>query len=795
MRTLLIAVRSLFKKGRHNILKIDTLSIGLAVGLVLIATVYFDQSYDDFYPDGDRIYRLTQHITQDGKNRDWAQVAGGVAPGMCVEVPGVEVATRLTFAGGKETTFATIDKRQYTAHNVVLADSCLFDILPRPILWGDPKEVLSRPDHAMISRSLAERMGGVDKVSGVLFTIDRIPTQKYVIGGVFEDVPSNSHLRYDIVISLNAMAEQSRNNWVGNDRYLGYVKLTPGVTPESLRPAIEEMEKRHIDQEMMKKAGVQLSYFLKPMREMHSGTESVRSRMIMLSILALILLFTAVTNYILITISSIVNRTKEVAVHKSYGASETDIHRIILSETLVHTLLSVALAIFLVFACSNVVTDLLDVTVPDLLLSRGAMVLAGVCVGVFCVAGFIPGSLFARIPVAAAFRNFQESRRVWKLGLLFFQFAAGTLLVSLLIVVGQQHLFMVNNHPGYSYAQLAYGHIFGVDSTRRAKIIEEVSRIPEVAKVSSSDYLPLSFMSGNNVMLPGDPKELFNASDQYSCSNGFLDLMEIPVVEGRSFTENTHPSNEIMVNRLFAETICKATNWTDGVVGKEIAITEHRYQVPSEEGWSNIYRICGVYENYRIGSLSHMDTRPSVLFYDSSPRAILLVKYHQLNAAGIEKVNAVLQELIPGQERKMHIYSQELGNLYTNSRKFRDQVLIGGLVALLISLIGLIGYINDEVNRRRKEIAIRKVNGATMGEIQRIFLIDIIRISAPATIIGSMFAYFIAEKWQAQFVEKIALSPGIFIGGAAIVTLCALLSVVFRTAYTVREKVVESLNR
>mgnify|MGYP001335099798 CR=1 FL=1 len=137
----------------------------------------------------------------------------------------------------------------------------------------------------------------------------------------------------------------------------------------------------------------------------------------MLGILAFALLFTAIMNYILITISSIVNRTKEVAVHKSYGASETNIHSMVLSETLVHMVCSIMVSIFLIFLCRDIIYDLLDVSVETLLLSKGALVLLGVCVIVFLG----PGCLFARIPVAAAFRNFRESRRVWKLCLLFLQ--------------------------------------------------------------------------------------------------------------------------------------------------------------------------------------------------------------------------------------------------------------------------------------------------------------------------------------------------------------------------------------
>lgn len=126
----------------------------------------------------------------------------------------------------------------------------------------------------------------------------------------------------------------------------------------------------------------------------------------------------------------------------------------------------------------------------------------------------------------------------------------------------------------------------------------------------------------------------------------------------------------------------------------------------------------------------------------------------------VGKVNERLKELMPDQEPKLTVYSVQMVDLYSSSRKFRDEVMIGGLITLIISLIGLIGYTNDEVNRRRKELAIRKVNGATMKDILRIFLKDVLRIALPAILLGCGISYFVAEHWQRQFVEKIPLVRG-----------------------------------
>lgn len=235
-----MAFRSLFKKGRNNGIKIIALAVGLAMGLVLIAKVCFERSYDNFYPDNDRIYLVKSGINREGKKDTWGQVSGAIAPGMKAEIPEVEAATRYTRIGSPDELIMTPEKQFYTA-TLLLTDTSFFDVFPRPILIGDPKDVLARPNYVMISRSLAEKMGGVESAVGKTFVRDVNRNSVQTIGGVFEDIPENSHLQYDMLGSLAGYSVQSTTNWVGNDRYIAYVKLLPGTDPESLAPSIRRM--------------------------------------------------------------------------------------------------------------------------------------------------------------------------------------------------------------------------------------------------------------------------------------------------------------------------------------------------------------------------------------------------------------------------------------------------------------------------------------------------------------------------------------------------------------------------
>ena len=785
MKNLNIALRSLFKKGRSNGIKILSLGVGLAMGLVLISKVCFERSFDKFYPDSDRIYRLHENIIRDGEYKSYGQVSGGVATAMQVEIPEVEKATRLTYIGGDKELFKTQDGNRYSARYVVMGDTNVFDLLPRPILIGDPKETLSRPGYVMISNRIAKLLGGAEQAVNKEFEFESSPGQTYTIGGVFEDVPENSHLCFEIVASLEGMSKWSRENWLGNDRYLGYVKLYPGTDPESLTTAIREMQGRHCDLEEVKKAGIDLTYSLVPLMDMHSNSDEVKSMNSLLGFLAFVLIFTAAMNYVLIVISTLINRTKEVAVHKCYGASDKNLFGMIMSETCLHMLISLLLAAFLIVLFRTKTEELLGATLGALFSTQTIVILIGVCIVIFFITGLIPTYMFLRIPVAAAFRNFKESRRYWKLCLLFIQFLATAYLVALLSVINKQYDYMVNVDPGYAYEKLAYCSTQGVEESVRNTAIEELRKIPEVDKVSACYDLPISGMSGNNVSLPGDDRELFNIADMYWVKDDFFSLMEIPVIEGEVFRSDGSASNKVMVSRSFVEKMEQVAGWTGSAIGKNVIITEH-----SQNG--EPFTICGVYEDVCIGSTGNTDTRPTALFYDRYA-PMILIKFHEMSPENIKKAQKVLEDVMPDRNVTVTAYYMDMIDLYKDSRTFRDSVMIGGIVTLIIALIGLLGYTSDETNRRGREIAIRKVNGATAWSILKMISKDISYIAIPAIVIGMTVAYYSGTGWLEKFTEKAPIGFFIFLAGAMMVYVLIIACVLYRAWAVSNSNPVDSL--
>ena len=776
-------------------IKVLSLGVGLAVGIVLIAKVFFELSYDSFYKDIDRVYTINTWISMQGNEKDYGQVSGAVAVGFMEEVPGVECGTRTTYVFNGDT-YLDEDGNKLKA-TLVCADTCFFKVFDRPILAGDPVKVLGKWGSVMVSRSFAEKLvdempgqAGHD-VSGVIgkqIANAEMDGLKMTIEGVFEDFPKNGSLDYDILLSMETYGKQSTDNWNGNDRYKGYVKLAPGVDPATLTDAIRKMQEAHQPLERIEAQGNTFRYFLKPFSTMHTSAPEVRQQVILLSIVAALLILISLLNYILIVISSLVKRSKEVGVRKCYGAEGNHIYGMLTKEASTHILLSMGLAAVIIFAGRGIVENLLGVPFQTLLVPQSIMAILAVLVFVLAISIVVPAELYQRIPVYAALKNYTENSRNWKLGLLGVQVLINVFLVVMMLIIGRQYQKVTHADTGYDYKDLYYFDMFDGDRQAQVRAAEALRRIPEVAGVAASYNLPYAGSNGDNVYLPDDDRELFNIADQYECSEGFYDLMGIEFLEGRA----PRDSSEIVVDEKFVKKIAEFTDWSDGAVGKQVFITGHDRSRDSELSY---FTISGVYKSYLIGNLQGVDQRPSALFYGeigsmSSWMPHILFK---VRPDALEKVRGALNEALPDKEINIVSYEEEMRAAYADSKKMRNTMALGAMFSLLIALLGLIGFIKDESLRRSKEMAVRKINGATTQDILGVFAKDIMKLSAVMAVIACVAAYFVAHKWLEQFAEKVSLNPLYFIGGAALVLLIVLGVVVLNCLRIARANPVESL--
>ena len=782
------------KKYSDILIKVLSLGIGLAVGIVLIAKVFFELSYDSFYKDIDRVYTIRTWYSQQGDEHDYGQVSGAVAVGFMEEVPGVEAGTRTTYVFNGDT-YLDENGNKLKA-TLVCADTCFFKVFDRPILAGNPEQALSKWGCVMVSRSFAEKLvdempgqagHDVSSVIGKQIANADMDGLKLTIEGVFEDFPKNGSLDYDILLSMETYGKQSTDNWLGNDRYKGYVKLMSGVDPNTLTEAIRKMQEAHQPLEQIEAQGTSLKYFLKPFSNMHTSSPEVKTQVILLSIVAALLIIISLLNYILIVISSMVKRSKEVGVRKCYGAEGKHIYGMLTKEALLHIVLSIVIAAIIIFAGRGIVENLLGVPFQTLLVPQSIMAIAAVLLFVLVISIVVPAELYQRIPVYAALKNYTENSRRWKLGLLGVQVLINVFLVVMMLIIGRQYQKVSNADTGYDYKNLYYFDLFDGDRQAQVRAVETLKRLPEVSGVAATYNLPYMGSNGDNVSLPEDDRELFNIADQYDCSPEFYDLMGIRFLEGRA----PRDSSEVVVDEKFVQKMAEFTDWNDGAVGKQVFITGHENGT-MDKGY---FTISGVYKSYLIGNLQGVDERPSALFYGeigsmSSWMPHILFK---VRPEALENVRGALNEALPDKEINIVSYEEQIRAAYADSKKMRNTMAIGAVFSLLIALLGLIGFIRDESLRRSKEMAVRKINGATTRDILSVFAKDIMKLSVVMAVIACIAAYFVAHKWLEQFAEKVSLNPLYFIGGALLVLTIVLGVVVLNCLRIARANPVESL--
>lgn len=765
------ALQNLFRKGEGNLTKILCLGVGMAIGLVMLAEVIFERSYDNFIPHLEDTYIIQENYKHQGN--DWKNhntVSGAIAPGIKRYCPEVEAATRFTILN--EDLLLTTDDQRTIKGNAYLCDSSFFEIFPRKILMGEaPHTGLEKANNAYISAKLLKVLG--NDIIGKQLTWKVFPDFHLTVVGVFEDFPENTHLpKIDIAVALPTIGQimgDGRNNWLGNDRYSGYIRLRPGTDPQTLEPNIKHMLYTNAPMEELERSGSQFYLNLKPVSKIFLSSEYNRIMNIVFLIFAFIMLAVAVLNYILLVVSSVVKRAKSIATYRCYGAESKDIYRMILAESALHCFIALILAVLIVFGLQDFLQEQMGHSLRALFSPTALVLCLMVVIAVAVICGVMPGYIYTRIPVTYAYRRYTENKRQWKLGLLFVQFMLTTFFVCLLTVIGLQYQALTNYRTGFEYKNILYTSLSGTQNVERERCIQELKRLPNVSGVTWGYQEMFMKCSGNNVYDPQNDKEYMNIADMYDVGPDYHKVFSIPILEGTGFTTELGDSvsQEVMVSRSFIDKMEKLAGWTGSPIGKQVFITEHQ---------GRPYTICGVYEEIHLGSqvAEDFDDRPTVMFYNTHPNHLLYIRLKEMGPEQIKEIQDIVSRTMPSQEKQVYSLDLEMANQYNMLLHVRNSILFVGLCILVIALIGLIAYIRDEVNRRRSEIAIRIIHGAQVKDVQFLFLKDILKIAIPAVLIGTAFALFASNRLLELFAFKINLTGYIF-GGCILVVLIIML--------------------
>lgn len=776
MKPLLYTFRYLRRGKSRHFIKCISLTLGLMAGLVLFTQTAFELSFDRFYPDADRIYQLHRKFKiGDQPTTENSFVNAPYAPTMYEEMDEVTAGTTI-YMNAMDNRYE-VGEHTFT-EKTLIADSLFFQTLGFRIIRGDAKE-LCLPEALFISQSMARRLFGTADPVGQEIRMDK---EIIAVTGVFADVPKNGHLQFDAVYSLSSWYGRGKNeNWIRSDGFRGYVKLAPGVDPRTVEEKIPAMLRRHFDVAALEQKGLMMEHTLTPVSQIHSADPAVRRMCFILSFLAFALLFVAAMNYVLISVSSLAGRAKSIGVHKCNGASGRNIFALFMYETGLLVFLSLIGAVFLIFIVRTHIEELIHTDLSAVFAIQNLWVALIVVIALLLIAGVIPGRLFAAIPVTQVFRANPENKRRWKQILLFFQFTGITFMICLLAIIYSQYRLMLNKEMGYTTENILFTPALdelGPEQLRTLKM--EFERLPEVQNACLTSAVPVDWLSGNSIIEPVTGRELFTGRFM-KADKDYLQTMGMQLAAGRTFTESSATQAEVIVN----ETAVRLLQ-IDNPIG-------YRFSY-----FGTLSTICGVIKDFQYRSFLHeipaiVLLPPETLPQYGTPNKLVIHLNTPLTSARFTDLNARLRTLCHNEEIAFQPYQDTFEWNYKEIRLFRNSVFAASLIMLLITLLGLIGYTEDEINRRSKEIAIRKVNGATARTILQLIGKDITFTALPALLIGIALSYSVGAEWLKQFVAKIPLSGWLFAGCGLFVWMVILLCVCLRAWGTARENPVVSL--
>ena len=544
---------------------------------------------------------------------------------------------------------------------------------------------------------------------------------------------------------------------MGNDRYSSCVRLVEGVSAEDLKPTLLKLIEDHVDKEAIEMFTFRMG--LRPLVGLHTSTDMVRTMIWMLSLLAVILLMSAGLNYLLIVIGQMGHRSREMAVRKCYGTGNGRIFGRVMAESVFFLLVAMGLAVLLVFCFSDLCRDLLGYT-PQVLFSTGKvwLVEGAVCIGLLLITGAVPAWMYCRTPVASAFRSNVRSRRGWKLVLLAVQFFASGLLMCLLVLVGRQYYMMSRLDMGFEYENVGYVSLDGVPRESRSALVSELQRLGCVEGVASTYHNFVEKASGNNVWIDDRIEDQINVADFYNVNPDIFDVMGMEFVQGGTFDMTADSvGRQVVVEERFIDVMKKLTGIDDdNLIGRTFKITEH----VGIEGTQD-FIVCGVVRNMRRGGFDEesADVRSAVIFPSRNISANLFVRFNMLTPETLHQAQEVIARVYPTRELYITPYRMQVEQLTAEVRRFGMSVIISGIAIVVIAMIGLVGYTADEVQRRAKEIAIRKVTGTPASKIVRMLCVDILKVALPSLVAGGAVAVSVGRRWLSQYTEQVPLSP------------------------------------
>ncbi len=801
---IITTLRNISRNRVYAFINVFGLSIGLASSILILLFVNSELSYDKHHEQGDRIYRLYISGMLEGNelNGGWSAIPSG--PAFQQEIPEVKDFTRFKTWGQN---VLIREDEKFIQETFVFADSSVFRIFDFNLIRGDPDKALTEPNTIVLTESLARKIFKDEDPVGKVLGLNQ-DTTIYRVTGVMEDLPPTTHFRFNSLASYHSLDESDRTHWLSNNVFT-YLLLENQSSASVVQEKMDQVSLKYIEPELKAILGIDISQFeaagnrygikIQPMKEIHLNNEigggfksSHDSKYLLIfSFVAVLILIIASINFMNLSTARSAIRAKEVGIRKVIGSTKYLLVRQFLWESMLLTIASLLLALLMVELLLPKFNEMIDLNLSIDYFSEWyivpSLLLLAVLIGL--ISGSYPSFILSAFRPAEVLKGeFSSGKKGGLLRniLVVVQFSISIIIISGTLIVYKQLSFMTNRDLGFNKDQVVVmNRLWPLDDKVRT-FLEEVEKVPGVAKASNSTQYPGEINNNNGYQIKGRDRSKTYLLITNWTDEDFAETYEVPMVEGRFFSrEFASDSSACVIN----ETTVRNFGIEDPL--------NTIFLRPSDDGNPEELRVIGVIKDYHLTSLR---TSIEPALYQLKPHD-WGGGYGNIKLSGsstgyhstLQKIENLWNEFVPGEPFLYFFLDEHFRSLYNEEIRTGRISMVFSILAILIATLGLFGLTLFNTEKRTKEIGIRKVMGAGNGNITLLILKDIALLLLIATAIGWTVSWFVMDNWLQDFPYRANMGITVFLLSAGIAFLIAVLTVGIQARNAARKNPAESL--
>lgn len=790
------AFRNLHRNKVYSIINILGLSLGLACGMLIILYVKDEVSFDRFHKNVAQIYR----IGMDRQNPDGSSAGKGgytgyfQGPKFTSDIPEISAFVRLQ-SNQRDIQTGTEVKSQ----DVHLVDSNFFSVFTFPVINGNPKTALQDPHSVVITEDIAKKQFGTTDAVGKLIMIKDFDGKfiPYTVTAVTKNCPQNSSIKFQVLLPFIMSKEDAANNENWFNFFLNtFVVLKPGANISAVEAKMKQVYQTDAQASiklMLEKYGDKTVavYNLQPFTDMHLSTDyradngltdsSNPMYSYILSGIALFILLIACINFVNLTVARSLKRAKEIGIRKVVGGDRKQLIFQFLGESFILCFIAFLLAILLVQLVLPMFNDLANKALAIAYLFDIKLIAGYIALFIITslLAGFYPALVLSNYnPVKVLYSRFTlAGKNYLQKGLVIVQFTLASFLIIGTITIYSQFNYLTNEKLGYDDSNVVSFNIGGSGMDRRqAQVLkDELSKSPAILAVANKN----SGFWGTGAKADGlkEVKFAFETVDE-----SYLPLLKIPLVKGRNFSKDfpSDSTHSVLVNEAFA----KEAGWKDPI-GR---VVDFWYN-PGEK-----YTVVGVVKDYHYEALTQKIGPQLFTMKPGNRYGKVFVKVKpNSETTALQHIQKVFKQLFPINPYSYSFKDQENRDSYESEARWKNIMLFGAVLTIFVSCIGLFGLSVFSAEKRRKEIGIRKVLGASVSAVVTILSKDFLKLVIASLLIAIPLAWLAAGKWLENYPYRITLSWWMFAMAGIGVSLVAIVTIGFHALKAAVANPVKSL--